>query len=202
MKISDSVELIDGTMAHSYSIQTGDRLFLVDAGTRGSGNRIINYYKQLGRQPDVILITHYHMDHIGGLNALMENFSSDIYVPAEEIDYIAGRKGYPEGTPAFLKLFTRIPKVGHPEKLRKADALNMPGVEVVQTDGHTPGSTSYLFTEVGALCVGDALFNKKGRLEVNRMFSLDVKKANESLEKILGMKPILILPGHGDPVRI
>ncbi len=202
MKISESVEMIDGTMAHSYSIESGGKLYLVDAGTKGSGNKILNYYRQLGREPDVVLITHYHMDHIGGLSRLMDSFQSEVYAPSREIDIIAGRKGLPEGTPSFLKLFTKIPRLSDPDRLKEAGALDDPGAKPVETNGHTPGSTSYLFPEAGVLCVGDALYNKRGTLAVNRMFSLDLEMAAKSREKILGMKPVMILPGHGDPIRI
>lgn len=202
MRISDKIEMIDGTMAHSFSIESGKSLFLVDTGMKGSGKKILSYYRQLGREPDAILITHYHTDHIGGLDLLMSELGSEVYVPAKELDIISGKSGYPEGTPAFLKLFTRIPKISSPGKLRDATSMDHPGVEAVETHGHTPGSTSYLFREAGAICVGDALYNKRGSLEVNRMFSLDLETAAKSREKILGMKPVMVLPGHGNPIRI
>lgn len=202
MKISEGVELIEGTMAHVYSIEAGGKIILVDAGTRGSAKKIVSYYDQIGKEPDYVLITHYHMDHIGGLQTIMENFSSEIYAPAAEIDIIAGRKGMPDGTPAFLKLFTRMPTLLQPERLKPSVELNIDGVKAVDTFGHTPGSTSYFFTKSSSLCVGDALYNKRGTLAVNRFFSLDLEKASESKEKIMAMRPLVILPGHGDPIRI
>lgn len=202
MKISDGVELIEGTMAHTYNLEVDRKTVLVDAGTKGSARKIIDFYRKKGKEPDLILITHYHMDHIGGLQLLMENFSSDVYVPDNEVDIISGKKGMPDGTPAILRMFTKVPKVQQPERLKPVSELNLEGVEVVETHGHTPGSTSYHFLGSGSLCVGDALYNKRGTLAVNRMFSLDMERANSSKEKILAMHPILILPGHGDPVRI
>lgn len=194
--------MIEGTMAHVYSIETGGKTVLVDTGTKGSSKKIVSYYDQLGKGPDYVLITHYHMDHIGGLQSIMDNFSSEIYAPASEIDIIAGRKGMPEGTPAFLKLFTRVPTVSNPERIKPSTDISIDGVKVVETFGHTPGSTSYLFTKSSSLCVGDALYNKRGTLAVNRMFSLDMEKASGSKEKILSMRPLMVLPGHGDPIRI
>lgn len=201
MKISENVEMIDGTMAHSYSIRSGGNLFLVDTGTKGSGRKILEYYRNSGEKPDTILITHYHMDHIGGLDLLMSELGSVVYVPSNEMDIITGKKGYPEGTPAFLRIFTRIPKLSHPERLKDIKSLNAPGVEAVETHGHTPGSMSYLFPEAGVICVGDAVHNRRGSLEVNRMFSLDLEMSEESRKKILGMKNVMVLPGHGNPVR-
>lgn len=202
MKIMDHVELIEGTMAHSYFIETQGKNVLVDTGTKGSGKKIVLYLEQKGLKPDIILITHYHMDHIGGLGELLEKFPSEVYAPGREIDIIAGKKGLPDGTPSFLKLFTRIPALAEPDRIKPSETLSIPGISVVETNGHTPGSTSYLFGDLGVLCVGDALYNKRGSLEVNKMFSLDMEKASKSRDKILSMKPVLVLPGHGAPVRI
>ncbi len=70
MRITDHITLIDRTMANCYDVETENGHVLVDAGLRSSGLRIANYYRQIGAKPSVILITHYHTDHIGGLRFL------------------------------------------------------------------------------------------------------------------------------------
>lgn len=202
MRIMDGVDLIDGTMAHTYSIESGGGIFLVDTGSKGSAKKIARYYESVGKEPDFILITHYHMDHIGGLEAIMKLYGAKVYAPAGEIGIISGKDPLPEGTPGFLKLITRIPELSQPGRLVPAGDLDRPDVTAVDTWGHTPGSTSYYFPEKGIICVGDALYNKRGSPEVNRMFSLDLEKAAESREKIMGFKPVRILPGHGDPMDV
>ncbi len=202
MKIKDGVELIDGTMAHTYSIEYGGRIYLVDSGTKGSAKKISRYYREADKKPDAILITHYHMDHIGGLDQLMREFSPEVYVPGPELRIIRREDPLPEDTPSFLKMFGKIPVIEGAESLKRAEDLNSEGVKIVETFGHTPGSTSYVFTDLGVICVGDAVYNRKGALALNRMFSLDLEKAEESRKKIMSLKPIMVLPGHGDPVSI
>lgn len=202
MKLKENVDLIEGTMAHCYSVEYGGKIFLVDTGTRGAAKKIERFYDQNGKKPDFILITHYHMDHIGGLESLMQKYSCDVYVPEAEIGIMTHDAPMPEGTPAFLKLFTRVPRVTDKNRLKPAEKMEITGVKAVQTIGHTPGSTSYSFTELGILCVGDAVYNKNGNLQVNRMFSLDLQKAEESRKKIMSLAPVMVLPGHGDPIAI
>ncbi|MFP3131500.1 MAG: MBL fold metallo-hydrolase [Nitrososphaeria archaeon] len=77
-------------------------------------------------------------------------------------------------------------------------------VTVIETPGHTPGSVSYMIELNGEkfIFVGDAAFEKDGRLYVNKRFSLDYLLAEESLKKIESLKPITVLPGHGKPVKL
>ena len=67
------------TAANLYQIPAGgacaflvveDRITVIDAGRRGSGPRILEYLRSLGRSPEeisYIISTHYHLDHIGGI---------------------------------------------------------------------------------------------------------------------------------------
>lgn len=202
MKISDSVTRIDGTMAHAYSIEHEGQVILIDAGMKSSGRKIVDYYEESGKKPDIILITHYHMDHIGGLALLKEKYSPKIYAPREEIDVIGG-KSKPIQPKGFLSKFVSV--LGKTEAVSgvsPADDFSSPWIKVIQTVGHTPGSTSYLYEPESLLFVGDAVNVKDSEASVNRQFSLDLEKAEESRKKIMSMSGSTILPGHGDPLRI
>ncbi len=202
MKLKENVEMIDGTMAHAYSISCGGKIYLVDTGTKGSGKKIIRFYESVGKEPDYVLITHYHMDHIGGLEQVMERYKPEVYVPSKEIAIIRHEQPLPEGTPAFLKLFGKVPRISDLSALRTSEELEAPCVKVMETFGHTPGSTSYYFPDEGVLLVGDAVYEKNGELAVNKLFSLDLVAAEEGRKKIMSMKPVMILPGHGNPISI
>jgi len=77
-------------------------------------------------------------------------------------------------------------------------------VTVIETPGHTPGSVSYMIELNGEkfIFVGDAAFEKDGRLYVNKRFSLDYLLAEESLKKIESLKPIKVLPGHDNQLSL
>ncbi|EQD41007.1 Beta-lactamase-like domain protein, partial [mine drainage metagenome] len=90
MKVSGSIERIDGTMANAYTFTLNGKVILIDAGTRGSGKKIVSYFNSRGTKPDIVLITHYHPDHIGGLKTLKDAFSPIIYMPDREVDVATG----------------------------------------------------------------------------------------------------------------
>ena len=82
MKISNPIEKIDGAMANSYLIMIDGMNIIVDAGTPGSGKKITGYLEDHKIKPDAILITHYHVDHVGGLSRIYEKYHPEIFVPA------------------------------------------------------------------------------------------------------------------------
>jgi glyoxylase-like metal-dependent hydrolase (beta-lactamase superfamily II) len=105
------------------------------------------------------------------------------------------------------KLISIIGAIARPRPVKgviDVHTLSMPGIDVIETPGHTPGSVTLSYTRDGEryLFVGDAAFEREGRLEVNRRYSLDVGAAERSLRLIMSLSPARVLPGHGRPVRI
>lgn len=202
MKITDSVESIEGTMANTYVIRHDGNILLVDAGMKSSAKKIIEFFDGKSEKPDAILITHYHPDHIGGLAQLVKKYEPKVYAHSKEVDVIKGQK---KVTPAKSILSKMVSTVSRSEPVEQVESLeNLPfsWVRIVETQGHTPGSTSFLFEPDNLLFVGDAVTVKGGKTSLNKQFTLDLAEAEKSQEKILSMKGTTILPGHGDPLRI
>ena len=201
MKISDSIELIDGTMANCYAVNLDGRNILIDTGTRGSSKKIIEYYRKKNMKPEIVLITHYHPDHVGGLKAIKTEFGAEIYVPDAEVGVISGREKMTPAKSLASRMVAGFMKSEPVEDLKKASDLKVEGIEVVETPGHTPGSTSYYFSNEDAIFVGDAVVVSSGKLGLNRTFTLDIQKAEESRKKIIDSPAKIILSGHGDVYR-
>lgn len=199
MKITEHIDLIDGTMANCYSVRLGENTVLIDAGMKGSAKKIIMYYNEKKAKPEIILITHYHPDHVGGLHILTEEFKPDVFVPDREVDVITG-KAKPVPTRSIMSHIVagmaRITPVG---SVKSASELKIDGIHVVETPGHTPGSTSYYVEEDDALFVGDAVNNTRNGLQINKGFTLNLKEAEKSRQIIMEHEAKLILPGHGPP---
>ena len=73
MQIFPDVHQVDGVDCNVYIITEPDGLTIVDAGLPGAPKRILAAIAALGHSPrDVhhILLTHQHVDHIGGLARL------------------------------------------------------------------------------------------------------------------------------------
>lgn len=79
--------------------------------------------------------------------------------------------------------------------------MNISGIELIKTPGHTRGSTSYYAKDQKVLFTGDAAVNLKGIPGYNKMFSVDQGNAEKSLKAIHDMDA-LILPGHGDKMDL
>lgn len=202
MRITDSVERIDGTMANTYVVRNEGKIILVDAGMKSSAKKIIEFFDSHSEKPDAVLITHYHPDHIGGLSQIVKKYGSEVYAHQNEVDVIRGVRKLQPAKSLLSKMVSSVSKSEPVEQVENLDNLPFGWIRVVETQGHTPGSTSYLFEPENLLFVGDAVTVKGGKTSLNKQFTLDMAEAQKSQQKILSMKGATILPGHGDPLRI
>lgn len=108
---------------------------VVDTGANPQA--IIEKSRQLGVRPSVILLTHAHPDHAGGLGVLDREFSCPTWIDEKEPRPVGSRdlRWVQEG---------------------QSLALGKQTVAVMATPGHTPGGVSYKIG--GAVLSGDAIF--------------------------------------------
>ncbi|WMT50816.1 MAG: MBL fold metallo-hydrolase [Ferroplasma sp.] len=198
MKISDSVERIDGTMANSYYVNLNGEKIIIDAGTPGSGKKIIAYLESNRIKPDAVLVTHYHPDHTGGLMALHAKFGMDIYVPVGEAGIISGMERFPP-RPFMPRFASMVMHAGHVREIKTTSEIPFKGIEPLKTPGHTRDSTSYILSGENIIFSGDAAVNLRGSPGYNRAFSASGETAEKSLREIESLH-YLILPGHGNPM--
>lgn len=67
------VHFIDVGQGDSILIRAGEKNVLIDGGPRGAGEKVTDYLRSCGVQHlDLIIATHPHEDHIGGLLAVLE----------------------------------------------------------------------------------------------------------------------------------
>jgi competence protein ComEC len=78
------VHFIDVGQADSILVQTpGGKTMLIDAGNNADGDAVVSYIKSQGvKKIDVLVGTHPHEDHIGGMDNVINSFDiGKIYMP-------------------------------------------------------------------------------------------------------------------------
>ena len=107
----------------------------------GDGDVVLDALRRRGLELAVILITHHHPDHIGGLPRLLEAYPGvPVYGPRAEAQKIPG--------------LTRLLDDGDRVELPELDAA----FEVLAVPGHTLGHIAYHEPRARLLFCGDTLF--------------------------------------------
>lgn len=69
------VHFIDVGQGDCELILSGGKTVLIDAGENDQGDTVVNYLKNLGIQKiDLLIATHPHSDHIGGMDRVIDSF--------------------------------------------------------------------------------------------------------------------------------
>jgi hydroxyacylglutathione hydrolase len=209
VKITESIYLVPGVRgANSYIFLGKEALVLVDTGMRGNAAKILEFVRELGKEPAsiaYIVLTHSDMDHSGSVAQLKELTQAKVAIHSADAPRLSGEmklkevKGVLGVVFAIMRPSARFKPV-NPDILLK-DSSTIAGLTVVHTPGHTAGSVSlYLPEEV--LLAGDALRTDKKGLPVlpTGAMTANMNQAKESVRKISELKFVILLPGHGPPI--
>lgn len=188
--------LFDSNM---YVIIGSQRTALIDTGTGFAADATVKSISSvLGeRKLDVIILTHRHYDHVGGLRRIIKEFSpSQIYAGPADAEPL--RKGDSEST-----LGTKFGGSIDPTDVidySDGDVIDLGDhrLRCIETPGHTIGSISIMDEQTGALFSGDTVFidgvgNTIHPTGSDRMLI-------GSLKKLATLDINGLYPGHGPTV--
>jgi hydroxyacylglutathione hydrolase len=163
---------------------------VVDPG--GEPAKIIGILDEKKLSPTVIVATHAHADHTGGIAALVERYGSEFAIGAEDALYAT------EQSSELIEMLGDFQDPPTPSRLLNGgDSISLADSEiaVLANPGHTQGSTSLHID--GHVLTGDTLF----RESIGRF---DLPGGNEqqeisSIKNVLLTLPdeTIVLPGHG-----
>ncbi|MFG3224761.1 MBL fold metallo-hydrolase [Kitasatospora sp. NPDC048194] len=200
----------------------GRRPVIVDAGTPGSGRKILAQVVAHGVDPadvSLIVITHGHIDHFGSAAELHRLTGAPVAGHVADLGpYRSGRvrEPYlPTGPMGRLmarnrKLHVQAEPVEPAVLIRGETSLEDFGVgaRIMPTPGHTAGSVSVL-TDAGDLVAGDLVAGSFMGLvpgkPANPPFHDDPRQNLASLRRVLALDPVALHVGHGtalDPDRV
>ncbi|MFB7469957.1 MBL fold metallo-hydrolase [Kitasatospora sp. NPDC056184] len=206
-----------GRHAVNAYLLLGRHPVIVDAGTPGSGRRIVEQVAARGVDPAdirLVVVTHGHIDHFGSAAELRRLTGAPIAAHAADLGpYRSGRVREPYlPTGPMGRFMARSPKLHEqvepfePDLLLHGEtALADFGVEgrIIPTPGHTAGSVAVL-TDDGDLVAGDLIANSfmgliRGR-PANPPFHDDPLANLASLRAMLDLGPTRLHVGHGTPL--
>ncbi len=152
------VHFIDVGQGDSELIQYKGKNMLIDAGNTDEGPTVVSYLKSQNVSGlDIVLATHSHEDHIGGLNDVLL-----VFPVGEFID-----SGYSSNTPAFQNIMNIVKNKQIPlETVRTGDQINFdPDLPIKvlyssETEAKDPNDNSIVLKlkqgKVNYLFMGDA----------------------------------------------
>jgi hydroxyacylglutathione hydrolase len=146
-----------------------------------------------------ILVTHAHIDHVGGAALLKKLTGAPVFLNKRDLGLLsamemqAGWLGVP--TPEVM------PPDASADDGVAVGLTSLPG-EVLHTPGHTPGSICLLFPEQHLLLAGDTLF--AGSIGRTDLPGGDGRQILRSLRDRLLVLPdaTRVVPGHGPETTI
>jgi glyoxylase-like metal-dependent hydrolase (beta-lactamase superfamily II) len=204
------VELVVGGFLNAYLV-IGERVVVVDAGYPRMATRILAALEResIARSDvSLILLSHGHLDHLGGARLLRERLSAPIAI--HELDAPIARTGHDRplhGTDLFGRVFARFaPRTApafEPDIVHAGDLdLALFGVagRTIHTPGHTPGSVSVLLddcTLAGDLAAGGLLRRGRPRLPY---FADDLDATRRSITLVAGLSRGPVHVGHRGPL--
>ena len=182
-------------------VNTGNELVLFDTGW-GSGNpgrgALAGSLAAAGYKVediDVVILTHFHPDHMGGLmDGDKPVFPNARYVMGEtEHNFWTNPAQDAGGTKDFFALTkAKVEPIAAKTTFVKGEAAAVPGITGIQTPGHTPGHMSWrLESEGKQLVVGGDICNHSvlslERPKWHVLFDMDKETATATRIRMLDM---------------
>jgi glyoxylase-like metal-dependent hydrolase (beta-lactamase superfamily II) len=172
-----------------------------------------------------LLVTHIHPDHYGGAGEMTKRYGAELYLHRLEVPMVHPRyleidqlveevgrylqvHGVPDAEADFLKNASR----GFRQFVKPAlPVLQLDGTELVElgrrrlrvewTPGHSPGHVCLFDVDSGVLFAGDQLLpNASPNIGLHPQSTPNpLDDYLDGLERLVGLRPSLVLPGHGRP---
>ncbi|MCD7838161.1 MAG: MBL fold metallo-hydrolase [Clostridiales bacterium] len=163
---------------------------LIDPGDYGRW--VVTQAEEAGYQVTMILLTHGHFDHIGGVQAALSALKMDH--PDREIPVYIHRADYPKAPSSFF----RPVSLEGVEGIRFYDegdtvTLGSHTIRVLSTPGHTQGGVCLMVED--CLFTGDTLFaGACGRTDFETSSTADMMASLKRLGQLEG--DYKVYPGH------
>lgn len=176
-----TVLTLGGYMTNCYILrqEASSKCLIIDPGYEAG--RILSVLKQKQLEPEAILLTHGHFDHVGAVQDLAAETDCDVYIAEADLS---------------LPPMITNGKLYYTHTYPASGTLNLAGlaIRVLPTPGHTPGSVCLLVEDT--MFSGDTLFQGScGRTDLPGGSWEQIAASLKTLAALPG--DYRVLPGHG-----
>jgi glyoxylase-like metal-dependent hydrolase (beta-lactamase superfamily II) len=205
----------EGHTSNAGFVVTDGGVVVFDAlGTPALGYRLLQRIREVTDRPiERIVISHYHADHVYGLQAFKEHANDPpVWAQQEALGYVEGSAAS-QGEDAQRRLAQRrealFPWVDENTYIVEPDHTFKEGM-TFKVGGitfelkhlgpaHAPGDSIMLVKDYGVLFSGDVIY--KGRVPFLDSPETDISHWLQDLDYLSKMKPPprFVIPGHGTP---
>jgi hydroxyacylglutathione hydrolase len=180
-----------------YVIGKAPRVAIVDPGAES--DRIFAAVERHGWQPEAILLTHGHIDHVAHCAHVAERYGIHAYIHRADLGLLQ-QKQFPEFA-AMLGARVCPEPVGYLEDGQSFEVAGL-HLRILHTPGHTPGGICLFDDESGQALVGDTIFHRGiGRTDLpGGDFATLASSVRDLLFRVAG--DWQLWPGHGPETRL
>ena len=176
-----TVLTLGGYMTNCYILrqEASSKCLIIDPGYEAG--RILSVLQQKQLEPEAILLTHGHFDHVGAVQDLAAETDCDVYIAEADLS---------------LPPMITNGKLYYTHTYPASGTLNLAGlaIRILPTPGHTPGSVCLLVEDT--MFSGDTLFQGScGRTDLPGGSWEQIAASLKTLAALPG--DYRVLPGHG-----
>lgn len=204
-ELTESVWQLELNSVNAYLVSDNGTLTLIDSGTPWDVSTLVGAIEGTDyaiSDVDRVLLTHYDIDHVGGLVRL--GIDVPVYIGSPDATFFDGRRQPPlTNSKGVLHRMLGPFMRGNDLSIEIVeDGDEIGSFTAYHTPGHTPGHMAYLSESLSLGFVGDLVFERGGELTPSPWYvSYDMDTVKESIHDLTDRQPAIetIGFGHGVP---
>ena len=181
---------------------TSSKAIIVDPGMMTASEReaVDRHIVQNALEPQCILVTHMHIDHVASAAWLARNYNVNIKASKADAQLAASLPAQAArfGLKIELKPIEGYDTIGGGDSLSLDDEV----INVLASPGHSPGGLAFYLPQSGVVLVGDSLF--LGSIGRTDLPGGSHEQLVESIRTNILTLPgeTTVLPGHGPQTSV